>query len=43
MRTSRGRILAKKAYKHLGASVPKNQSQLELIAIEEVTTEDEEI
>ena len=43
MRTSRGRILAEKAYKHLGASVPKNQSQLELIAIEEVTTEDEEI
>ncbi len=32
MRTSRGRVLAEGAYRHLGLATPANQSQLELLA-----------
>jgi len=35
MRTSRGRMLAEGAYRHLGVEVPTNLSQLKLIAFEE--------
>ena len=35
MRTSRGRMLAEGAYRHLGVEVPTNLGQLKLIALEE--------
>ncbi len=41
MRTSRGRILAEGAYRHLGEQAPKNIDQMELLAIEEEISADE--
>ena len=40
MRTSRGRILAEGAYRHLGEQAPKNIDQMELLAIEEEISAD---
>ncbi len=36
MRTSRGRVLAEGAYRHLGLSAPKNLKQMELLALDDV-------
>ena len=42
MRTSRGRMLAEGAYRHLGVEVPTNLGQLKLIAFEEEISVNEE-
>ena len=41
MRTSRGRVLAEGAYRHLGISAPKNLQQMELLSQDESEYEDE--
>jgi Holliday junction DNA helicase RuvB len=41
MRTSRGRVLAEGAYRHLGISAPKNLRQMELLAEDEEDGGDE--
>jgi Holliday junction DNA helicase RuvB len=41
MRTSRGRMLAKGAYRHLGAEAPKNLNQMDLLTLKEEVPIDE--
>lgn len=41
MRTSRGRMLAEGAYRHLGLAAPKNLKQMELLALDEDPAGDE--
>jgi holliday junction DNA helicase RuvB len=41
MRTSRGRVLAEGAYRHLGLAAPKNLKQMELLALDDEGAVDE--
>jgi holliday junction DNA helicase RuvB len=41
MRTSRGRVLAEGAYRHLGLAAPKNLKQMELLALDDEGAIDE--
>jgi Holliday junction DNA helicase RuvB len=41
MRTSRGRMLAERAYRHLGVAAPKNLNQMDLLTLKEEVPIDE--